>query len=92
MVDFLNRLDVFKNTYGVLTPQQVAVYKQNWKPDAFSVLLHTDMGERARGWCNRKLNPMYWHMAQYTKLHQHTFSFEQEKHAIALKKFMQTHI
>ena len=63
------------------TPQEIFEYKNNWKPNAYAVRLHSDLDVRGKDWCRKNLERYQWSMTTWTNVYEHTFLFEQEEHA-----------
>lgn len=59
-----------------LTPLEISEYKRQWKPDAISVRIHSDLTDRAKTWCRRNLDRTQWSMDKWTDVYEHTFFFK----------------
>ena len=65
-----------------MTPQEIFEYKLRWKPNAFTVRLHSDLTDRGKTWCRRHLDRWQWSFESYTDVYEHTFYFEHEMDAV----------
>jgi len=63
------------------TPQEISDYKQFWRPNAYTVRLHSDLDVRGKDWCRRNLERWEWSMDKYTNVYEHTFCFQYEEDA-----------
>lgn len=61
-----------------LTPQQLFDYKQNWRPNAYCVRIHSDLADRAKWWCRKNLERSQWSMDTWTDVYEHTFLFKDD--------------
>jgi hypothetical protein len=68
------------------TPQDISDYKMTWKPNAFSVPVHSDLDWQCKDWCRKNLQRWEWSMNAHTAIYEHTFLFEKEEHA---KRFVE---
>jgi len=73
-----------------MTPQEIFEYKNQWKPNAYQVDVHSDLDVQCKHWCRANLNRWEWSMDTYTDVYSHSFYFENMNHAHAFKsKFEQ---
>lgn len=68
-----------------MTPQQIAEYKQKWKPKATVVRIHSDLADRAKWWCRKNLDRTEWSMDTWTDVYEHTFYFKDIMDASSFK-------
>jgi len=59
-----------------MSPLEIFEYKQRWKPNAYSVRLHSDLDWQGKDWCRKNLERHQWSMDTYTNVYEHTFFFE----------------
>ena len=62
-----------------MTPQEIAEYKMRWKP-GYTVRLHSDVVDRGKTWCRKKLEQHQWSVTTWTDVYEHSFHFEKEEH------------
>ena len=64
-----------------MTPQEIFEYKQRWKPNSYSIRVHSDLDAQCKDWCRRNCNRWEWSCDTYTNVYEHTFHFELDAHA-----------
>lgn len=74
-------MNLQKNT-SMLTPQQIADYKQKWMSNhPFAVELHSDYRSLANDWCKGLLLKQQYVLKKYTNVYEDTWFFETEQDA-----------
>lgn len=68
-----------------MTPQEIFEYKNNWKPEAFTVDIHSDLVVQCKDWCRKNLKRWQWSMDTYTDVYSHTFYFEHGSSALEFR-------
>ena len=58
-----------------MTPIEIFENKLRWKP-GYTVRLHSDVVDKGKTWCRRKLQRHQWSMTDWTGPYEHTFHFE----------------
>jgi hypothetical protein len=69
-----------------MAPIDIFEYKNRWKPNGYSVRLHSDLDWQGKDWCRKNLQRWQWSMTSWTNSYEHTFLFEDEQHAIEFAK------
>jgi hypothetical protein len=69
-----------------MKPLDLFEYKMQWKPNAYQVIVCSDLDVKCKDWCRKHLERHQWSMDTYTGPYEHTFSFEEDLHA---KEFAQ---
>mgnify|MGYP000754536359 FL=1 len=64
-----------------MTPVEISEYKMRWKPNGYSVRLHSDIDWKGKDWCRKHLERHQWSFDKWTNVYEHTFHFELEEHA-----------
>ena len=69
------------------TPQMIYEYKQDWKPNGYSVSICSDLDVKGKMWCRDRLERWQWSMSTFTDHYEHTFHFEFEEDAEEFKEY-----
>jgi hypothetical protein len=69
-----------------MTPQEINEYKMRWRPDAWSVGLHSDLDWKGKDWCRKNLERWQWSFDKWTDVYEHTFRFEYQSDANAFRE------
>jgi len=59
----------------IMTPQEIWDHKRKWMP-GYEVVVHSDLRDRAEGWCKRNLDKQEYHIVPYTHVYAYTYRFE----------------
>ena len=69
---------ILNNDKWVLTPQEIASYKQRWMSEGKNYIcpVHESWADEGKRWCKTNLAPQSWKLKTYTDIYEHTFYFE----------------
>jgi len=67
-----------------MTPAEIFEYKQQWKP-GYTVRLHSDVVDRGKVYCRKRLKQHQWSVTTWTGQYEHTFHFECSGEALQFK-------
>ena len=56
-------------------------YKNQWKPNAYKVDVHSDLVVKCKQWCRNNLHRWEWSCQTFTDIYTHSFLFEHDLHA-----------
>ena len=66
-----------------MTPVEVFEYKLKWLPGV-QVAIHSDLRDRAMGWCKQWMNPIHWKHNKWSGPYEDTFHFKTMQQAQGL--------
>ena len=59
-----------------MTPIEIFEYKQQWKSNAHTVRLHSDLRRRGKEYCTVQMMKHQWDIKEYTDVYEDTYFFE----------------
>lgn len=61
------------------TTQQILEFKSEWKPNAFTVNVNSNLDIKCKRWCMQNLERWEWSMDPFTENDKHSFFFLHEE-------------
>ena len=72
-----------------MTPLEINEYRVRWMP-GHSVMIHSDMREAAKSWCEKTLEKHQWKYAKYVGMYEDVVYFENKSDAESFSKVFTT--
>lgn len=73
---------------GIMTPQEIFEYKQQWKSKGIPVTYHSDYQLRASNWLKKNIQHHQYIKQIYTDVYQHTALFQDQQDADKFKQWI----
>lgn len=65
----------------MMSPVEIFEYKQQWRPRAYVVEVHSDLEHDHKQWCRENLESHRWHFSKLVDNYTNAFMFENENDA-----------